>query len=72
MYTEQSQRMKVFGFVNLLLINVISGSKVEDAKALIAASGMRILACDDLDEAAKMVSQTNTSQVVIPCLYQIL
>ena len=34
----------------------LQGTKVEDAKALIAASGLRILACDDLDEAAKMVS----------------
>uniref|UniRef100_H3CFU9 Uncharacterized protein n=1 Tax=Tetraodon nigroviridis TaxID=99883 RepID=H3CFU9_TETNG len=28
---------------------------VDDAKALIAASPLKILACDDLDEAAKMV-----------------
>lgn len=28
---------------------------MDDAKALIATSGLRILACDDLDEAAKMV-----------------
>lgn len=28
---------------------------MDDAKALIAASPLKILACDDLDEAAKMV-----------------
>ena len=33
------------------------GTRVEDAKALIATSGLRILACDNLDEAAKMVGQ---------------
>lgn len=32
-----------------------SGTRVDDAKALIAASPLKILACDDLDEAAKMV-----------------
>lgn len=32
----------------------LQGTNVEDAKALIAASGLRILACDDLDEAAKI------------------
>ena len=47
----------IFGSkINDIYMNDISGSKVDDAKALIAASGMRILACDDLDEAAKMVS----------------
>ncbi|KAI6191608.1 Succinate--CoA ligase [ADP-forming] subunit beta, mitochondrial [Aphelenchoides bicaudatus] len=33
----------------------LQGTRVEDAKALIANSKMRILACDDLGEAAKMV-----------------
>ena len=33
----------------------LQGTRVEDAKALIAASNLRILACDNLDEAAKMV-----------------
>ena len=32
----------------------ILGTRVDDAKALIASSNMRILACDNLDEAAKM------------------
>ena len=31
------------------------GTRVDDAKALIAASGLRIIACDDLEEAAEMV-----------------
>lgn len=33
----------------------LQGTQVYDAKALIAASSLKILACDDLDEAAKMV-----------------
>jgi len=32
----------------------LQGTKVEDAKALIAASNLRILSCDNLDDAAKM------------------
>lgn len=32
----------------------LQGTRVDDAKALIAASALRILACDDLDEAAKI------------------
>lgn len=32
------------------------GTRVDDAKALIADSGLKILACDDLDEAARMVN----------------
>ena len=28
---------------------------MDDAKALIAASGLRIIACDDLEQAAEMV-----------------
>ncbi|XP_071799143.1 succinate--CoA ligase [ADP-forming] subunit beta, mitochondrial-like [Asterias amurensis] len=46
--------------LNLPIVVRLQGSKVEDAKALIAASGMRILACDDLDEAAKMVVRLST------------
>ncbi|MBN3308161.1 SUCB1 ligase, partial [Amia calva] len=37
----------------------LQGTRVDDAKALIAASSLKILACDDLDEAAKMVRQAN-------------
>jgi len=33
----------------------LQGTKVDDAKALIASSNLRIIACDDLDEAAKIV-----------------
>lgn len=32
----------------------LQGTKVEDAKALIATSSLRIIAVDDLDEAAKI------------------
>jgi len=38
---------------NLCIISL--GTRVEDAKALIAASNLKILACDSLEEAAKMV-----------------
>jgi len=31
------------------------GTNVDDAKALIAMSNLKILPCDNLDEAAKMV-----------------
>jgi len=33
----------------------LQGTNVDDAKALIAASPLKILACDNLDEAAKMI-----------------
>lgn len=45
--------MKTF----LYLHNWFPGTRVDDAKALIADSGLKILACDDLDEAAKMVNK---------------
>ena len=32
----------------------LQGTNVEDAKAIIAMSSLRILACDNLDDAAKM------------------
>jgi succinyl-CoA synthetase beta subunit len=32
----------------------LQGTRVDDAKAIIAASDLKILACDDLDEAAKI------------------
>jgi len=38
----------------------LQGTQVDDAKALIAASNLRILACDNLDEAAKMVVKLST------------
>lgn len=40
---------------SLYLHKSFPGTRVDDAKALIADSGLKILACDDLDEAAKMV-----------------
>ncbi|XP_078415598.1 succinate--CoA ligase [ADP-forming] subunit beta, mitochondrial-like isoform X3 [Cetorhinus maximus] len=33
----------------------LQGSKVDDAKALIASSSLKILGCDDLDEAARLI-----------------
>jgi len=41
----------------------LQGTQVEDARALIAASSLKILACDNLDEAAAMVGTQ-------PLLYQ--
>uniref|UniRef100_A0A0N4UBW5 Succinate--CoA ligase [ADP-forming] subunit beta, mitochondrial n=1 Tax=Dracunculus medinensis TaxID=318479 RepID=A0A0N4UBW5_DRAME len=38
----------------------LQGTRVEDAKALIADSQLRILACDGLEEAAKMVVKIST------------
>ena len=39
-----------------------SSFQVDDAKALIAASKLKIIACDNLDEAAKMA--VKLSQIV--------
>ncbi|MBN3271124.1 SUCB1 ligase, partial [Polyodon spathula] len=41
----------------------LQGTRVDDAKALIAASSLKILACDDLDEAAKM-KRTNFREAI--------
>ncbi|XP_076454181.1 succinate--CoA ligase [ADP-forming] subunit beta, mitochondrial-like [Babylonia areolata] len=38
----------------------LQGTRVDDAKAIIAASTMKILACDNLDEAAQMVVKLST------------
>lgn len=37
----------------------LQGTQVDDAKALIASSSLRILACDSLEDAAKMVCIVN-------------
>jgi succinyl-CoA synthetase beta subunit len=34
--------------------NSFQGTNVDDAKVLIASSGFKILACDNLDEAARL------------------
>ncbi|KAJ7353932.1 beta' subunit [Desmophyllum pertusum] len=41
--------------LNIPIVVRLQGTRVDDAKALIAASGLRIIACDDLEEAAEMV-----------------
>lgn len=41
----------------------LQGTQVDDAKALIAASSLRILACDSLEDAAKMVSDFCVSSI---------
>lgn len=46
--------------LNIPIVVRLQGTQVEDAKALIAASGLRILACDNLDEAAQMVRYITT------------
>ncbi|GAB1600416.1 succinate--CoA ligase [ADP-forming] subunit beta, mitochondrial-like [Argonauta hians] len=38
----------------------LQGTRVEDAKALIAQSNLKILSCDNLDEAAKMIVKLST------------
>lgn len=44
--------------ISCLLEFIGVGTRVEDAKAIIGSSDMRILGCSDLDEAARMVSIT--------------
>ncbi|OWK00623.1 SUCLA2, partial [Cervus elaphus hippelaphus] len=39
--------------IKIPIVVRLQGTRVDDAKALIADSGLKILACDDLDEAAK-------------------
>ena len=41
--------------IKIPIVVQLQGTQVDDAKALITDSGLRILACDDLYEAAKMV-----------------
>ncbi|XP_057302327.1 succinate--CoA ligase [ADP-forming] subunit beta, mitochondrial-like [Hydractinia symbiolongicarpus] len=41
--------------LQLPLVVRLQGTNVDDAKALIATSGLRILPCDDLEDAARMV-----------------
>ena len=38
---------------------LFAGTRVEDAKAIFTTSDLRILAVDNLEEAAKMVSDVN-------------
>jgi len=48
------EAVKTLG-LKIPLVVRLQGTNVEDAKCLIANSGMRIMPCDDLEEAAKMV-----------------
>jgi len=41
--------------LNVPIVVRLQGTQVDDAKALIAASKLRIIACDNLDEAARIV-----------------
>lgn len=60
-YIKENQRaLEKMEAKERLLLCCVSGSRVDDAKALIAASPLKLLACDDLDEAARMV-HTHTS-----------
>jgi len=43
----------------------VVGTRVEDAKALIASSSLKVMACDSLDEAAAMVC-ANTLSLYCP------
>ena len=48
----------------------MTGTRVDDAKALIAGSDLRILACDNLDEAAQMASLKAIPYIYIyMCVY---
>lgn len=50
--------------LNVPLVVRLQGSEVEAGKKLIADSGLRILTCDDLDEAAqKAVRLSNIVQM---------
>ena len=35
----------------------LQGTRVDDAKAILATSQFKILACDDLDDGARLVSE---------------
>lgn len=41
--------------LNVPIVVRLQGTRVDDAKALIATSKLRIIACDNLDEAARIV-----------------
>jgi succinyl-CoA synthetase beta subunit len=41
--------------LNVPIVVRLQGTNVDDAKALIATSKLRIIACDNLDEAARIV-----------------
>ena len=41
------------------MVVVFTGTRVEDAKAIFTTSDLRILAVDNLEEAAKMVTSIN-------------
>jgi succinyl-CoA synthetase beta subunit len=41
--------------LNVPIVVRLQGTRVDDAKALIANSKLKIMSCDNLDEAAKMV-----------------
>lgn len=41
--------------INVPIVVRLQGTRVDDAKALIATSKLRIIACDNLDEAARIV-----------------
>jgi len=57
-------RLQVSSFIHSFLISYLEqsinvsscdqGTNVDDAKVLIASSGMKILPCDNLDEAARL------------------
>ena len=42
--------------LNVPIVVRLQGTRVDDAKVLIANSKLKIMSCDNLDEAAKMVN----------------
>lgn len=43
--------------LNIPIVVRLQGTRVDDAKAIIASSQFKILACDDLDDGARLVSK---------------
>mgnify|MGYP001791742218 CR=1 FL=1 len=50
----------VIFWVVILLLLILTGTRVDDAKALMAASDLKVIPCDSLDDAAALVSSVKT------------
>ena len=51
----------VIFLVVILVLLILTGTRVDDAKALMAASDLKVIPCDSLDDAAALVSSVKTS-----------
>ena len=45
----------------VVILLLLTGTRVDDAKALMAASDLKVIPCDSLDDAAALVSSVKTS-----------